>query len=45
VWTKRTDRQTEQFSDQLVPDDFLVKAGDEQELRETLKKLLAPKAA
>jgi CheY-like chemotaxis protein len=45
VWTKRDDKQTEQFCDQLGADDFLVKSGDEQELRETLERLLAPKAA
>lgn len=45
VWTKRFDRQTKSFSDQLGADDFLVKSGDEQELRETLKRLLLPKAA
>jgi CheY-like chemotaxis protein len=45
VWTKRFDTQTKSFSDQLGADDFLVKSGDEQELRETLKRLLVTKAA
>jgi two-component system chemotaxis response regulator CheY len=45
VWTKRSDRQTKSFSDQLGANDFLVKSSDTQELREALKRLLAPKAA
>jgi DNA-binding response OmpR family regulator len=45
VWTKRSDRETKSFCDQLGADDFLVKSDDDRELRETLKKLLAPKAA
>jgi CheY-like chemotaxis protein len=45
VWTKRSDRQTESFSTQLGAEDFLVKSGDEQALRESLKRLLAPKAS
>jgi CheY-like chemotaxis protein len=44
VWTKRTDRQTESFSNQLGAEDFLVKSGDEQELRDALKRLLVTKA-
>lgn len=44
VWTKRSDRQTESFSAQLGADDFLVKSGDDKELRQTLKRLLLPKA-
>jgi CheY-like chemotaxis protein len=45
VWTKRTDRQTESFSEQLGADDFLVKSGDVQALRDSLKRLLAQEAA
>lgn len=45
VWTKRSDDQTKVFSEYLGAKDFLVKSGDEQELRETLKKLLLPSAA
>lgn len=45
VWTKRDDTQTKSFCDQLGADDFLVKSDDEQELRETLERLLLPKAA
>jgi DNA-binding response OmpR family regulator len=45
VWTKRTDRQTESFSNQLGAEDFLVKSGDKQELREALKRLLVTKPA
>jgi two-component system chemotaxis response regulator CheY len=45
VWTKRSDHQTESFSAQLGANDFLVKSSDTQELRETLKRLLSPKAA
>ena len=45
VWTKRTDRQTESFSEQLGANDFLVKSADQQALRESLKRLLAPQVA
>jgi CheY-like chemotaxis protein len=45
VWTKRSDWQTESFSEQLGADDFLVKSGDVQALRDSLKRLLAPQAA
>lgn len=44
VWTKHTDSREKAFSEYLGADDFLVKSGDEEELRQTLKKLLAPKA-
>ena len=40
VWTKRSDDQTKTFSEYLGAKDFLIKSGDKQELRETLKKLL-----
>jgi CheY-like chemotaxis protein len=45
VWTKRSDRQTESFSDQLGANDFLVKTGDPQALRDALKRLLVGQAA
>jgi len=45
VWTKRSYDQTKTFSEYLGAKDFLVKSGDERELRETLKKLLVPAAA
>jgi CheY-like chemotaxis protein len=40
VWTKRSDSQTESFSEQLGADDFLVKTGDPQALHNALKRLL-----
>ena len=46
VWTKHTDNREKAFSEYLGADDFLVKSGDEHELREALTKLLGvPKAA
>jgi CheY-like chemotaxis protein len=45
VWTKRSDKQTESFSDHLGADDFLVKSADPQALRDALKRLLAGQAA
>jgi len=43
VWTKHTDDLSKIFSEYLGAKDFLVKSGDEQELREALTRLLGPK--
>jgi CheY-like chemotaxis protein len=45
VWTKHTDDLSKTFSDYLGAENFLVKSDDEQELRDALKGLLAPKKA
>lgn len=45
VWTKHTDDLSKTFSNYLGVKDFLVKSGDPQELRDALKRLLAPNAA
>ena len=44
VWTKHTDDLAKTFSDYLGAQDFLVKSGDEQELRDALKRLLVTRA-
>jgi CheY-like chemotaxis protein len=44
VWTKHTDDLSKTFSEYLGAEDFLVKSGDEQELRQALTRLLRPKA-
>ena len=44
VWTKHTDSLAKTFSDYLGAKDFLIKSSDERELREALKRLLAPDA-
>jgi CheY-like chemotaxis protein len=43
VWTKHTDDLSKTFSEYLGAEDFLVKSGDEQELRQALTHLLATK--
>ena len=45
VWTKHTDDLSKTFSNYLGAKDFLVKSGDPQELRDALKRLMAPNAA
>lgn len=45
VWTKHTDVLSRTFSNYLGVKDFLVKSGDSQQLRDALKRLLAPTAA
>lgn len=45
VWTKHTDDLSKTFSNYLGVKDFLVKSGDPQELRDALKRLMAPNAA
>jgi CheY-like chemotaxis protein len=45
VWTKHTDDLSKTFSNYLGAEDFLVKSGDPQELRDALKRLMAPNAA
>lgn len=45
VWTKHTDDLSKTFSDYLGVKDFLVKSGDPQQLRDALKRLLAPNTA
>jgi CheY-like chemotaxis protein len=45
VWTKHTDDLSKVFSNYLGAKDFLVKSGDPQQLREALKRLMAPDAA
>jgi len=45
VWTKHTDDLSKTFSNYLGAKDFLVKSGDPQQLRDALKRLLAPNPA
>jgi CheY-like chemotaxis protein len=45
VWTKHGDDLSRMFSNYLGVKDFLVKSGDPQQLRDALKRLLAPTAA
>jgi CheY-like chemotaxis protein len=45
VWTKHGDDLSRMFSDYLGAKDFLVKSGDPQQLRDALKRLMAPNAA
>jgi CheY-like chemotaxis protein len=42
VWTKHTDQLAKTFSNYLGVKLFLVKSGDERELRQALKRLLGP---
>jgi CheY-like chemotaxis protein len=41
VWTKHTDELSKMFSNYLGAEEFLVKSGDPQELRNALQRLLA----
>ena len=45
VWTKHTDDLSKVFSNYLGAKDFLVKSGDPRQLRDALKRLLAPGVA
>jgi CheY-like chemotaxis protein len=45
VWTKHGDDLSRMFSDYLGVKDFLVKSGDPRQLRDALKRLMAPNAA
>jgi CheY-like chemotaxis protein len=45
VWTKHNDDLSRTFSNYLGVKDFLVKSGDPQQLRDALKRLMAPNAA
>jgi CheY-like chemotaxis protein len=45
VWTKHTDDLSKTFSNYLGVKDFLVKSGDPQQLRDALKRLMAPNQA
>jgi CheY-like chemotaxis protein len=45
VWTKHGDDLSRMFSDYLGAKDFLVKSGDPRQLRDALKRLMAPNAA
>jgi CheY-like chemotaxis protein len=45
VWTKHTDDLSKTFSNYLGVKDFLVKSGDPQQLRDALKRLMAPNTA
>ncbi|MGB8132243.1 MAG: response regulator [Candidatus Angelobacter sp.] len=45
VWTKHSDELSKVFSNYLGAKDFLVKSGDPQQLRDALKRLMAPDAA
>jgi CheY-like chemotaxis protein len=45
VWTKHTDELSKTFSDYLGAQDYLVKSDDVFELRDALKRLLAPAVA
>jgi CheY-like chemotaxis protein len=45
VWTKHTDDLSKTFSNYLGAKDFLVKSGDPEALRRSLKRLMAPNAS